>query len=828
MTKPFIPNNYRHARIQQDDAHMFNRMLSLSQSALLTLSDNFRILEATDSIETILGHSAETLIGKIYTDLIAEQFHKAFFTLMAREEVASLDYPLRKTNGVWSWVHHTSEQTETSDGSTCFHVMLQSINQYKAPRSSIEHERNMLRTVIDDLPAAIYARDLEGRYIFSNGAHTRLLNKVRQADVIGEHFSYMLPPKIAEREREEDALIMETGKILQGQHLFLWDENHPNEGVWLDSTKMPMMDSKGNIEGIIGIERDISAQKRAQQLLEVSEERHRILLDAIPDVMFVIRHDGIITEFRSTPAVESLGLDDSIVGMSIEDIDFPKPFIDEALLYLELALETQYIQSFDFTDAAIPLEVINNPLEWRHLQQQYPEINHYEARLITLNKDEVMALVRNITPLKSVQDELRNHIEDLNLVRQVNNELSASLRLNLVAELALDATMRLSGAQAGYLAMAKEDGTLSLMRMVGAYKQGDLNRALLDKQGVLSRVWRTRSPELVRDVSQDADYIGLLDDTQAMIIIPLLSNERIVGLLTLESRRTDRFSDEQFQFLQLITGRIAAFLENASLHETTQAQVEELQKLYNEVSKLEQIKTDMIRVASHDLRTPLTGVIWYLDLLRNEMPDGLSEQAKTYFDKIEEAAQNMGALISGILNLEFIEHLSEQQTLKLVDFTQLVNASTGENMDNAVRKQQTLTIDAPEDPIFLEVDSFQLHQAITNLVSNAIKYTPDKGTIEVRLWESDEMVYFRVKDNGYGIPEDQQKRLFTPFYRAQTEETVSITGTGLGLHLVQNIIERHHGTMYFESTYKVGSTFGFDLPINPYTNLDETQQIGNI
>ncbi|MEL7436269.1 MAG: GAF domain-containing protein, partial [Chloroflexota bacterium] len=400
---------------------------------------------------------------------------------------------------------------------------------------------------------------------------------------------------------------------------------------------------------------------------------------------------------------------------------------------------------FEFSDAKTPINDMYNPLDWRYQNETYGEANYYEARLINLNEDEVMALVRNITPLKRVQDELRNHIEDLNLVRQVNNELSASLKLNLVAELALDATMRLSGAQAGYLAMADDDDTLSLLGMVGAYKHAILNRALLDKKGVLSRIWRTQAPELIQDVSQDPDYEPLLDDTEAMIIIPLLSNERIIGILTLESRREDRFSNEQFQFLQLITGRIAAFLENASLHETTQAQVVELQQLYDEVSKLEQIKTDMIRIASHDLKNPLSSVIGYLDFLRSLVTDKLSEQEVRYFDKIEEASHNMESLIGGILNLEFIEHLSEQQALERVDFTQLVRASVGENMDNAVRKKQTLTIYVPDEPIFLEIDPFQLREAITNLVSNAVKYTPDEGTINVRLWEADELVSLRVK-----------------------------------------------------------------------------------
>jgi signal transduction histidine kinase len=100
-----------------------------------------------------------------------------------------------------------------------------------------------------------------------------------------------------------------------------------------------------------------------------------------------------------------------------------------------------------------------------------------------------------------------------------------------------------------------------------------------------------------------------------------------------------------------------------------------------------------------------------------------------------------------------------------------------------------------------------------NLISNAIKYTPNNGMIDVSLTKANKMAKIRVKDNGFGIPQGQQDRLFTPFYRVHTDETESIEGTGLGLHLVKNIIIRHDGTMYLESTYGEGSTFGFDMPL---------------
>jgi signal transduction histidine kinase len=104
-----------------------------------------------------------------------------------------------------------------------------------------------------------------------------------------------------------------------------------------------------------------------------------------------------------------------------------------------------------------------------------------------------------------------------------------------------------------------------------------------------------------------------------------------------------------------------------------------------------------------------------------------------------------------------------------------------------------------------------------------VKYTPREGKITVTLKVEKDTAQLRIRDTGYGIPEDQQERLFSPFFRARTNETRFIEGTGLGLHLVKNIIVRHEGEMIFESVYGEGSTFGFDIPLTGKKLLEDTQ-----
>lgn len=265
--------------------------------------------------------------------------------------------------------------------------------------------------------------------------------------------------------------------------------------------------------------------------------------------------------------------------------------------------------------------------------------------------------------------------------------------------------------------------------------------------------------------------------------------------------------------LQLLTGRIAAFLDNANLYRQTQEQLAELTKLYEEVRQLEQLKTDMIRIASHDLKNPLAGIMGYLEMLRWDIEETLDETQLDYLQNIDSAARKMQRITSSILSLERIQQMAQETARESVNLTELVRRTVGEQMDEAVRKQQSVNRLLPDEAVLIEGDPMQLHEAMANLVSNAVKYTPDEGTIDVSLHVEGDQAQVRIRDTGYGIPKDQQERLFSPFYRVRTAETRKIEGTGLGLHLVKNIIERHDGTMFFESEYGTGSTFGFDLPL---------------
>lgn len=239
----------------------------------------------------------------------------------------------------------------------------------------------------------------------------------------------------------------------------------------------------------------------------------------------------------------------------------------------------------------------------------------------------------------------------------------------------------------------------------------------------------------------------------------------------------------------------------------------EVHDLFARVSRLEQLKSDMIRIASHDLRNPLMVILSNLRQLQESRT--LAPQDHTAVIQIDQAVMRMRALISDLLSLERIEMYAQESGFQAVDLCALAQTALETCSAQAHEKQTVLSYHSPEPPLIVHGDPVQITEALTNLIGNAIKYTPHGGAVWVRLSTEDARAVVRVEDTGYGVPANQQGQLFRPFSRVKTKETQTIDGTGLGLHLVKNIVERHHGEIIFSSVYGKGSVFGFTLPLEP-------------
>ncbi len=228
--------------------------------------------------------------------------------------------------------------------------------------------------------------------------------------------------------------------------------------------------------------------------------------------------------------------------------------------------------------------------------------------------------------------------------------------------------------------------------------------------------------------------------------------------------------------------------------------------------ELDRLKSQMLQIASHDLKNPLGVVLGYAEMMLMEM-----DPAHPYYEfaaDIARVTQRMLEMVTQLLDVERIESTATGMA-EDIDPLALIRDLLEEAGPRAAQKRQSLSSDLPDQAPLLRGDPAQLREAFKNLVDNAIKYTPEGGKVLARASTEPESgrFHFSVIDNGYGIPKELQGRIFQRFYRAKQPGAEQISGTGLGLSLVKAVIERHGGAVWFESEPGRGSTFGFWLPL---------------
>jgi signal transduction histidine kinase len=232
----------------------------------------------------------------------------------------------------------------------------------------------------------------------------------------------------------------------------------------------------------------------------------------------------------------------------------------------------------------------------------------------------------------------------------------------------------------------------------------------------------------------------------------------------------------------------------------------------------EKLKDDFITSVSHELRTPLTAIKGYNDLLRMTAADKLDEQQLRFIDTIEENAADLLNLIQEMLDLTQIDAGELGIDQEPVNLSELVETEASQWYGKMEEKEIVLHTHLSEDPIWVEGDGVRLTRVLHNLLSNARSYTLPGGRVEILLKQKNGQAQVDVKDTGVGISREDERFLFTRFFRAiHAKDTYDISGAGLGLYVSKAIIEAHDGgEIWVETELNQGSTFSFTLPvINP-------------
>lgn len=698
--------------------------------------------------------------------------------------------------------------------------------------------RNVLIRFADQLmasiPEGVLVLDQADGVLMMNEALHQYLPQVRR-DVVGKHFSTVFA---AYPQFTLDA----TEVTLEGRYYEVHSATFLQAGQGRILTFHDISEAKAL--AIAGQEENAfsRALQTTSALLNSSLNPDQVMLSILEAVQWVVPHDFanimLIDEDRQTAKIayhrgypQEMGATLDKTTLSLEKGTSLAPLLEgQPMIVPDTAHYSQWqmknivymVRSY----VGVPIRLDEEVIGFLNLDSHQPDTftPRHAERLVSFANQAAIAIqnARVYDQTRQQKDALNQHVEVLSVILDIYREMNEARPMEFLTNLALDTAVRLSNAEAAYIAISQEDG-MRVKQRYGVYNQYIEENSILNaKMGPISRLMENKRAELVSNVFDDPDYTPHLPFTKAQMVIPLLAGSRLVGLINLETANAANFTTEAFGIMQIVASRIAGAIENARLRESLEAQLESQQQLYQEVSNLAQLKSDMIRIAAHDLGNPLSVIRGFLEMLLDNAQN-LTESQLESLQKIERGANRMQQIIKDILSLERIERMGQGNTAFRLDMRIQVEQAYYEHLQQAASKRQQFKLDIQSDHTYHVIaDSVQLYEAIANLVGNAIKYTPQEGQVTVYLGiePTQNYIEFKVVDTGYGIPQELQARLFQPFYRAKTPQTKHIDGTGLGLHLVKSIIERQGGELFYTSEEGQGSTFGFRLMPSPTSPLE--------
>jgi signal transduction histidine kinase len=321
-------------------------------------------------------------------------------------------------------------------------------------------------------------------------------------------------------------------------------------------------------------------------------------------------------------------------------------------------------------------------------------------------------------------------------------------------------------------------------------------------KGILGRVARTGELAWVNDLAETPEYSPKNHLTRSLLFIPILREDRVLGVIDLESTEHDYFTSDDVGFVRIMVSHAAIAIENA--------------QLFEQVRAANKAKTEFMSIAAHELKIPMTSIKGYGKLMEMGAAGALSEKQGEFLNVIGNNVDRMARLVQDLLDVSRIEEgriRLEIQDVKIQEIVEEVLETVKTQIEN---KHLKLTVEVEPELPELRADYGRVMQIMTNLISNAYKYTPEGGQVWViaEPYHNGDLqgISVMIKDTGYGISEQDQGQLFTNFFRASDENIRNEPGTGLGLAITKKMIESHGGELTFQSELGKGSTFTFTLP----------------
>lgn len=480
------------------------------------------------------------------------------------------------------------------------------------------------------------------------------------------------------------------------------------------------------------------------------------------------------------------------------------------------------------SEMALPLIVKNRVVGALDVQSNQPNaFSDEDIRALTTLSAQIAIAIDNA----NLYEELARRATDMGLLFDITTLATSAQTLDEALQLVTDRLMEAFYATTVvfylpqlYVDHRERSFTMLKPTVLSGLEQpiAEISEIRLgDSENLIGIVGSTQNAQVIKNINSEVRYLSIAQNSSSAMLVPVTSGGRLSGLIAIEHRNQDAFTQDDLQVVITLAGSLAAVIDNTTL-------VEQLQKTNEQLREVDRLKSQFLANMSHELRTPLNSIIGFSRVMLKGIDGALTEMQEQDLTTIYNSGQHLLNLINDILDQAKIE--SGKMDLKFAYFgiKPLIESVRSIGIGLVKEKSIDLVIDIESGMPQAYGDEFRTRQILLNIVSNATKFTPE-GSITIRAYTifSEELnmqlIRIDIIDTGIGIDQKDIPLLFETFRQVDSSLTRTVGGTGLGLPLSKSLAEMQGGELLVESEVGVGSTFSVTIPIEPIMGEDEDE-----
>ena len=842
----------------------YEGIISGLRSIILVISPDHQIIHANRLACELLGQSQQELVGQSMKQALAK--HPVLFEYCCQDEILT-EICLEHSGGECYYELHVSMLKDSHGAVVGRLVAMRDISKRIAAEKASQQSQLMLRqseetyrSLIENINELIFIIDMEGKITYLSPTMERYTGFLPE-DVIGKSFrEFVLPDDLP-------ALDVNLQHALKGQisslEFRIVDRDGNLRYVSANSRVLTQGNAPVGLQGVITdiTERhqiELALERRAAQLTLLNDIGEQIaseielnkLLDNAAQLIqtnFGYYHIGIFTPNEAETEVHMRSSSGSYSALFPENhyLKYGQGMVGwtaaekTMVLSNNVRFEPRYTNLYPdriLTRAELAVPILISGKLLGVLDIQSPVENAFDendVRVMRTVADQLAIAMENASLYEEARHQLREREKQENMLR-IQRDLLVKLSLEKSLEDTLQTAVQtiaseLHAQQAVISFVDWEEQTIRPVMSSSELTDSSSQPLSLDGDAC---TWVARNSQPVLVSSHTAPPgIALQDGQNGMICVPLSLNGHVIGIVQVEGSSPDAFGQDDLRLLVTLANSLLILIERARLFdevEKARAELENrataLEEANQNLRELDQLKSQFLANMSHELRTPLNSIIGFSEVLIDQLSGPLNEEQAEFAQDILESGQHLLSLINDLLDFSKFEAgrvWLEPSTFEVKSLYNELRITVSALVD---KKSQVLVFrqEGEEEDLMLTVDHLRIKQVFLNLLGNAIKFTPEGGTITVSCRKVDPgWLLFAVSDTGIGIREEDHEIIFEEFRQVDGSLTREVEGTGLGLAISKRIIELHSGRIWVESSLGNGATFFIFIPSDCSSILTE-------